>query len=804
MSFKSIKSKIIINIALIVFLGGLLTAFAIAWLSYNDSIDNTESELLIKNNLSSENINIYFENSSSLAKALSKNETILKILEEDIYNNPDNFSEFNDLDLSQENIEKTISETLKSYRLKEEYRDIIVTNNFGEIYLSENPNLIHDNISHTAYFKRAIAGYKAINAMYATDEGKTFYYIAEPIKNSNNQIIGTIVIEMRPEKINTLLSSNLLDNQRSFLIEENGIIVCSSNLQNLYSSLGKLNPSILNTITTEQRFPTKEISNYNYQEIQNIISLNIDSSENKLIKNNNNELLFTISPIGDTGFYNLLQTDLYIYKSLALKKASTAFIPTILTILIIIIFLFFIVSSLLEPIDSLKKTAISIGRGSFNLEKKIHTGDELEDLEDVIIKTSSQLKTAYSEMENKVRLRTIEIEKKNEQAEKANQAILNIMEDIENEKENVENLNQDLTKYKSALDNTSEQVIIADKEGVIIYANIGMKYLSGYSPEEAVGKTTAQLWRIIDDEKKEEEIWNLILNEKKPYTGEFKCKHKDGHIYFVHKNISPILNKDGEISFIISIAYDKTKEKQIDNAKTEFVSLASHQLRTPLSSINWYTEMLLAGDAGKLNDDQISFIKEISKGNKRMVDLVNSLLDVSRLELGTFTIEPEIIQVCDIAKSIVNELQHDIIKKKLKLKTVFTKNIPEISADPKLVRIIFQNLMSNAVKYTPTEKEIELNISKNTKNIIIKVKDNGLGIPKSQQDSVFTKLFRADNVKATDTEGTGLGLYLVKSILDSSGGNISFNSEENKGTEFIVKLPLSGMKKKEGSKSLGD
>ena len=393
---------------------------------------------------------------------------------------------------------------------------------------------------------------------------------------------------------------------------------------------------------------------------------------------------------------------------------------------------------------------------------------------------------------------------KNEQAEKANQAILNIMEDIEKEKTNVEKLNQDLKMFKSALDNTSEQVLIADKKGYVMYANKGMKYLSGYEPKEIIGKTTADLWRVVENEEKEEKMWRIIIEDKKSYTGEFKCRHKNGHEYFTHKTISPILDDNDEIAFMVSIAYDKTKEKEIDRAKTEFVSLASHQLRTPLSSINWYAEMLLAGDAGEITEDQKSFIKEISKGNKRMVDLVNSLLDVSRLELGTFAVEPEPMEICDSAKSIIKELKQDINKKKLKLNFDCSKEIPTINADPKLVRIIFQNLLSNAVKYTPEKGEIDLSISTNKKYIVIKVEDNGMGVPKSQQDKLFDKLFRADNVKSADTEGTGLGLYLVKQILDSSGGTISFKSEEDKGTKFTVRLPLSGMKKKEGTKSLGE
>lgn len=187
-----------------------------------------------------------------------------------------------------------------------------------------------------------------------------------------------------------------------------------------------------------------------------------------------------------------------------------------------------------------------------------------------------------------------------------------------------------------------------------------------------------------------------------------------------------------------------------------------------------------------------------------MVDLVNSLLDVSRLELGTFTIMPEIMDICEPAKSVINELKPSTETKKIKLEMKCGDNLPKIKADPKLTRIIFQNLLSNAVKYTPEGGSVSVSIEAEKEDILIKISDTGYGITKSQQDKIFTKLFRADNVKARDTEGTGLGLYIIKSILDSSGGSISFESVEDEGSTFSVRLPLKGMTTKTGTKVLGE
>jgi two-component system sensor histidine kinase VicK len=242
---------------------------------------------------------------------------------------------------------------------------------------------------------------------------------------------------------------------------------------------------------------------------------------------------------------------------------------------------------------------------------------------------------------------------------------------------------------------------------------------------------------------------------------------------------------------LVGLERDITKEKEIDKAKTEFVSLASHQLRTPLSTISWYTEMLLAGDVGKISPPQKKYLEEIYQGNQRMIELVNLLLNVSRIELGTFKAEPKPIYVITLFESILDEQKVKIANKKLIITKNFNKSIPVFLIDPNLFVIVFQNLLNNAIEYTPDGGRIETSISFNdSKTILIKVSDTGYGIPKYQQDKIFTKLFRADNVKKKDTKGTGLGLYIAKSIINNMGGEIWFESEENKGTTFYVTLPF--------------
>ncbi|GEM_PF-2875663 len=260
----------------------------------------------------------------------------------------------------------------------------------------------------------------------------------------------------------------------------------------------------------------------------------------------------------------------------------------------------------------------------------------------------------------------------------------------------------------------------------------------------------------------------------------------------------------------VMVFRDITDEKRIDEAKSEFVSLASHQLRTPLATIKWYAQMLQLKHTQNLNAKQKDYLNEIMQANHRMIGLVNSLLNVSRVELGTFAINPETFKIVPLVKSILSEQERSIAKKHLNVNGKYHPGLPTIQSDPNLIRIILQNLLSNAIKYTPDKGTISLEIldikekhklARNTvtrNTILIKISDTGYGIPAEQQPKLYAKLFRADNVKELDTEGTGLGLYLVKSILDHIGGSIWFESTENKGTTFYVAIPLTGISKQEG------
>lgn len=244
----------------------------------------------------------------------------------------------------------------------------------------------------------------------------------------------------------------------------------------------------------------------------------------------------------------------------------------------------------------------------------------------------------------------------------------------------------------------------------------------------------------------------------------------------------------GEHSGLASI-FDITQEKKLDQAKTEFVSLASHQLRTPTATVKWYSEMLLSGDLGSLEPKQREYLETIGKVNQSMIELVDTLLNVSRLEIGSIKPEFKPSDAIDITESVLLELSNQIEEKGLKVVKQFDGSFRDIKSDAKLLRIVIQNLLSNAVKYTPQGGSVEIVFKDSLMEKSILVSDTGVGIPEGEQDKVSSKMFRASNVRRLqEVSGTGLGLYLVKSIMEALGGSLSFSSEENKGSTFIIKF----------------
>lgn len=360
---------------------------------------------------------------------------------------------------------------------------------------------------------------------------------------------------------------------------------------------------------------------------------------------------------------------------------------------------------------------------------------------------------------------------------------------------------------EALIESMSEGVIAIDGQlNVVLINSVATELLQIPSREEVIGSAFSEskyIFFTADDKPLEADAHpgREVLKNGKPVSEIYMFHRPDDKKVLLHVDTNPVV-VDEKIVGAIVLLRDVTKEKEVDRMKTEFISLASHQLRTPLSAIKWYTEMLLSGDAGKLSDEQNEFAKSVYDSSERMIALVNSLLNISRIESGRIIIDPKPTDLNELVSGIVADLKAKIEERNQTLIISVHKDLPKVNLDPRMISQVYMNLLTNAIKYTPKGGEISVFVSTKDGMILSQVTDNGYGIPKSQHSKMFQKFFRAENIVKVETDGTGLGLYLIKAIVESSGGKIWFESEEGKGTTFWFTIPLSGMKPKEGEVTL--
>lgn len=235
------------------------------------------------------------------------------------------------------------------------------------------------------------------------------------------------------------------------------------------------------------------------------------------------------------------------------------------------------------------------------------------------------------------------------------------------------------------------------------------------------------------------------------------------------------------------------KAKELDRMKTEFISIAAHQLRTPLSAVKWTLRMLIDGDLGLLNSEQQTFLMQGYQSNERMIHLINDLLNVARIDEGRFNYEFTLVNLEDLIDGVISETSHLIKKKKLHFTYEKPENrIPKIKVDVQKIRLAVQNLIDNAIKYTPSGGRVTIFLKNDNMKVEFKVRDSGIGIPESNVKRLFTKFYRSENAIRTQTEGSGLGLFIVKNIIEKHGGKVEVESEEGKGSTFSFYLPVPG------------
>lgn len=384
----------------------------------------------------------------------------------------------------------------------------------------------------------------------------------------------------------------------------------------------------------------------------------------------------------------------------------------------------------------------------------------------------TELKKFQEGLEEKVKERTKELED-------SKKSLISMLENVKEAQANAE---EEKNKTLAIITNFTDGLLVFDKEGKLSLINSQAEIFLGVKSKDVIEKSISELKNISS--------FNSIMKIfKKDMKSVSKQELSLGTGLILEGSTIPIIRKNQNIGNLV-VLHNITREKAIETMKSGFVSLTAHQLRTPLSAIKWTLKLFLKGDFGKITKDQRSFTKRMLQSTEKMILLIGDLLNITKIEEGRYIFDMVPADMEKIVLSAMSLYKSGIKKKKLKFEFKKPKKLPKIKMDVEKMKLAIQNLFDNAIKYTHPKGSLQVELSCGTNEIEFKIKDSGMGIPKSQQERVFSKFFRGDNIMKIVTEGTGLGLFIAKNIIEAHSGKIWFESEENKGTTFYFTLPV--------------
>ncbi len=645
------------------------------------------------------------------------------------------------------------------------YANVGVIDKNGELVCSGLPFTPPVSAADRIYFRNAISldGFAVGEYMVGSVTRVASLNVGYPLRDDDGDLRGVIFAAMNLHWINiAIVGGHIHPDTSSFIIDRNGIIL--ANYPNPEAWIGKniRNTEIVKLILADQKEGTAEM-------------FGPDGIKR--------QFAYTPLPISNKPGEAFVAVG--IPTAVAVSGLTPQIVRDLLILLLVIVTVILIgyVGSerlVFKRLRNLTDATTQFARKKFSTRINIERNDEIGILSRTFNAMAEQLEGLYGKLEQKVMEKTSQLN------------------------ETVEKLKTQKQLLETLLENLPVGVVVAEApSGDLRTVNKMGKALLGFKHKP---RNMRECVFVREDgspiPEKELPMFDTLI-EGKTFINHTGICLKNGIARPIALRMSGALvrSEGQEGDSAIFVFEDMTKELAIDKAKSEFVSLASHQLRTPLTATNWFCELLLEGSGGKLTKKQLGLLTQLHESNRRMVALVNSLLNVSRIEAGKFSVEPTSIDLPDFVNGMLIDYSPRIKHKNLRVETDYDE-VDGYRGDPKLLRVILENYLLNAINYTPDRGRILISLSKTNKEITITVKDTGYGIPKNEQDKIFSKLFRGSNIRNVDTEGSGLGLYLVKTLVEQVGGRVWFESEEKKGSSFYAALPVEGMSHRKGTTEL--
>ncbi|MEK7212397.1 MAG: PAS domain S-box protein [Patescibacteria group bacterium] len=361
-------------------------------------------------------------------------------------------------------------------------------------------------------------------------------------------------------------------------------------------------------------------------------------------------------------------------------------------------------------------------------------------------------------------------------------------------------IEEERDRADAIISSMSEGLVVVGSDERVIILNPAAERMLQISAAEATGRRWSEVITILEGvEEKPQPAWPVMRTLKDGVRVQVELRDnlyyrtRAGRTFPVVMATAPL--QFGGMNTAVLVFRDMTEEKKIDESRSNFIAIASHQLRSPLTTIRWYAEMLSTGDIGKLDKLQKEFAERILQGATRMNEVIKLLLALTKIESGRTEMELTEIDPRAFLADILKEMEHDFVDKRIRVASVIDPKAAQIVGDASLLRQVVINILGNAARYTPAEGSVEIRVGSDPGEVVFSVRDTGIGIPDADKPKIFQKFFRASNAMRLLPDGSGLGLAFAKSLVEAWGGRIWFESKEKQGTIFYFSIPLLQLKK---------